>query len=189
MRTLRATTDWSAIEAAYRTGTQSVRDIADQHGITEGAIRKKAKASGWSRPAAAPKRPKKKAVIAMTIIPPRPPAPKRVSDPSDAVQRGRDLADRMLDELDSVTSRQGELEDMIDEATAGDESPRRRDAMMRAVSLPMRANTLKTIAQALKTLAETNAPEGKKAQRQAEAEEVGGLFAAPPPPGKGFAVN
>lgn len=167
----------------------SVRDLANQHGITEAAIRKKAKASGWTRPADAPKKPKKKAVIAMTIIPPRPPARDRSSAPIDAVERGRELADRMLDELDSVTSRQGELEDMIDEATAGDESPRRRDAMMRAVSLPMRANTLKTIAQALKTFAETGAPEGKKAQRQAEAEEVGGIFAAPTPPGKGFAVN
>lgn len=167
----------------------SVRDLANQHGISEAAIRKRAKAKGWTRSEGAPKKPVKKAVIAMTIIPPRPAPRDRPSDPADAITRGRVLADRMLDELDAVTSRQGELEDMIKEATAGDESPRRRDAMMRAVSLPMRANTLKTVAQALKTFAETTAPAGKKAEQQAAAERVGGRFAAPPPPGKGVTVN
>lgn len=43
------TTDWEAIEREYRAGSISVRAIADKHGITEGAIRKKAKAESWKR--------------------------------------------------------------------------------------------------------------------------------------------
>ncbi|EFM4225777.1 hypothetical protein IGC89_000205 [Escherichia coli] len=32
--------DWEAIETAYRAGVMSLREIASQHGISEGAIRK-----------------------------------------------------------------------------------------------------------------------------------------------------
>lgn len=42
-------TDWEAIEAAFRAGQLSVREIAKQHGITDTAIRKRAKADGWTR--------------------------------------------------------------------------------------------------------------------------------------------
>lgn len=42
-------TDWEKIEAEYRAGQLSVREIARQHEITEGAIRKRAKAECWER--------------------------------------------------------------------------------------------------------------------------------------------
>jgi hypothetical protein len=38
-----ATPDWEAIESAYRAGVLSLRDIGDKYGVTEGAIRKRAK--------------------------------------------------------------------------------------------------------------------------------------------------
>lgn len=41
--------DWEAIESAYRAGVMSLREIASQHGISEGAIRKRAKRDDWSR--------------------------------------------------------------------------------------------------------------------------------------------
>jgi len=41
--------DWEAIEAEYRAGQMSVRAIASAHGLSEGAIRKRAKAEGWVR--------------------------------------------------------------------------------------------------------------------------------------------
>ena len=48
-----ATPDWEAIETAYRAGMMSLREIAAQHGISEGAIRKRAKRDDWSRDLAA----------------------------------------------------------------------------------------------------------------------------------------
>ena len=39
--------DWERIEADYRAGVKSLREIAAEHGITEGAIRKRAKRDGW----------------------------------------------------------------------------------------------------------------------------------------------
>jgi hypothetical protein len=41
--------DWEAIERAYRAGSLSVRAIADQNSLTDGAIRKRAKKEGWAR--------------------------------------------------------------------------------------------------------------------------------------------
>ncbi|ARR57250.1 hypothetical protein GG804_26160 [Sphingomonas histidinilytica] len=88
----------------------------------------------------------------------------------------------MLDELDVITSRRGELEDMIIEATDGDDEEARRDSMMRAVSLPSRANTMKTLALALKTLNEAAAPQGKKAAQQERANEIANRFRGVGPP-------
>lgn len=44
-----ATPDWEAIESAYRAGVLSLRDIGDKYGVTEGAIRKRAKKFEWVR--------------------------------------------------------------------------------------------------------------------------------------------
>jgi len=41
--------DWEAIESAYRAGSLSIRNIADKHGISDTAIRKKAAQQGWQR--------------------------------------------------------------------------------------------------------------------------------------------
>ncbi|CNK92468.1 hypothetical protein [Yersinia kristensenii] len=41
--------DWEAIESAYRAGLMSLREIASQHNISEGAIRKRARRDDWSR--------------------------------------------------------------------------------------------------------------------------------------------
>lgn len=48
--------DWVAIEGEFRAGSDSLRTIADRHGITEGTIRARAKKYGWSRDAAKTKR-------------------------------------------------------------------------------------------------------------------------------------
>src|SRR6266566_9878051 len=39
--------DWEAIETAYREGDRSVRAIARHFGLSEGAIRKRARQNGW----------------------------------------------------------------------------------------------------------------------------------------------
>lgn len=41
--------DWERIEIDYRAGVKSLREIAGEHGISEGAIRKRAKRDGWTR--------------------------------------------------------------------------------------------------------------------------------------------
>ncbi len=41
--------DWEQAERLYRQGEISVREIARQARVSEGAVRKRAKAKGWSR--------------------------------------------------------------------------------------------------------------------------------------------
>ena len=41
--------DWDRIEADYRAGTKTIREIAGEHGITHSAILQQAKAKGWER--------------------------------------------------------------------------------------------------------------------------------------------
>jgi hypothetical protein len=48
-RAARRTFDWEAMETEYRAGAKTLRAIAADHGVTEGAIRKRAKAEGWER--------------------------------------------------------------------------------------------------------------------------------------------
>jgi hypothetical protein len=46
---MKATPNWDQIEAEYRAGQLTNVQIAKQHGITEGAIRRRAKSRGWQR--------------------------------------------------------------------------------------------------------------------------------------------
>jgi hypothetical protein len=41
--------DWERIEAEFRGGLRTLRQIASDHDLTEGAIRKRAKRDGWER--------------------------------------------------------------------------------------------------------------------------------------------
>lgn len=45
--------DWERIESDYRAGVKSLREIAGEHGLTDGAIRKRAKRDAWTRDLAA----------------------------------------------------------------------------------------------------------------------------------------
>lgn len=172
--------DWPRIELEYLAGEDSIREIADRHEISDAAIRKRAKKEGWVREVRTPLRREPERA------PPPPPRtdPEKEIDAGEVADDGRALAARMLDELDIVTSRRGELEDIIIAATDDDDDDSRRDAMMKALSLPSRANTLKTIALALKTLNEASTPQGKKAAQQEKANQVGGggRFAGLGPP-------
>lgn len=47
--TARSIADWERVEAQFRAGSMSLREIAAEHSITEGAIRKRAKRDGWER--------------------------------------------------------------------------------------------------------------------------------------------
>lgn len=177
--------NWSKIGREYRTTSASVRTIAHRHSVSESAIRKRAKAAGWTRPERAPKAPAKRKRLSVTYeVSETPVTPEAVS-PEVLIGRGHDLALRMLDELNAATSHVGALEGFIIEATEG-ASQRRVEAMMKSISLSERANTLRTLAFALKTLAETKdtGTGGKKEQRKAAAAKVGsaGRFAAPAAP-------
>lgn len=171
--------DWKGIEADYRAGVMTIREIARWYGVSDTAIHKKAKAEQWERK---PKQPgpfeeakaQRTTTVHAEII-----APVSLK-PEDLTNRGRALAGRLMDELETVTSHAGELEDMICQEE-GD--PRRRQALLRALSLSERAKTLKDVAATMKTLNEAAAPPGgKKEEAQRNAETAANKFATRTPP-------
>ncbi len=177
--------DWAEIERDYRSSSMSVREIARWYGITEAAIRKRAKRDGWTRPekpegSHEPERePEPQKVYVGTVLTPENTTPEAI------VGRGRNLVMRMLDELDATTTRIGELEDLIVSAIDESADDKQKQAAMAAVSLKGRSEVLKALATAAKTFAEAGAPSGVKKQRQEAGERVakgGGKFSAPPPP-------
>lgn len=156
------TVDWAGIERDYTTTTRSIREIARWFSLSEGAIRKKAKADGWVRKAStqqdAPAHPPVVDVPRSSDVP----------KVEEVIGRGRNLADRMLDELDALTLHRGEMDVIIQE---NEQDPARLQALKQAVSLPVRVKTLQTLALAIKTMGETAASGGgKKQQRQDRAE-------------------
>lgn len=170
MATRKSAHDWDRIELEYLAGEDSIREIADRHEISEGAIRKRAKAEMWVRAV--------RRVRTMRTSPPaaqdEPVERAPVPEASVIAERGRGLVARMLDELDATTTHIGELEEMIEDVTADDRDSRRRDGMLSALSLTGRAKTLKELATAFKTINEASVPQGKKAAAQERAREVAG---------------
>ncbi|WP_220432281.1 hypothetical protein [Falsirhodobacter xinxiangensis] len=175
--------DWAGIEKDYANSDWSVREIARWYQISETAIRKRAKQAKWVRkPDAKGSQPVRR--VPDPVADPVMMAGVDATDPTQIVGRGHNLIFRLLAELDAVTTHHTDLADMIE---AHEEDPRRRAAMMKAIELPGRANVVKALATAFKTWNEAQAPEGKKAQRQAAAEKVAGKFT--PRGGPKLAVN
>lgn len=156
--------DWEAIEREYRAGQMSLRAIGLDHGITEGAIRKRAKAQGWDRDLTEKVR---EAVRTKLVRDEGTQAHERVPD-RDAIEtaaqrgasvvrehrkdikRGRNLASILFDQLASAIDHRPELEDAIWDETVGDKKPDRRNFMLKAVSLPAHATALRDLSTALK---------------------------------------
>lgn len=175
--------DWTAVEADFRAGILSNRQIGKKHGVSESAIRKEAGKRGWVRMKVMPAHQEPKALPPPSAASMR--SPDAILPPGDSISLAKDIAYRQLAELDETTSRADELEAAIYEETADDASGRRRALMLKAVSLPSRAMTLKTIVQAMGALKETEGGGGKKAEAMAKAEEAsrpGNRFAPPAPP-------
>ena len=88
--------DWTAIENDFCNSPSSIREIAGWHGVTEAAIRKRAKAKGWVRRSDAPGRPVKKQEIAVTYSVERTILATETVDPEVITSRGQSLVVRML---------------------------------------------------------------------------------------------
>ena len=176
MNAKKSATDWPAIEVEYRAGKQSIRAIAKWYQISDAAIRKEAKKRKWER-ANQPASSQQMVGANQSAIPA---VIGEVSKVEEVLGRGRNLAERMLDELGAETLHKGEMEVIIQ---MNETDPDRLQAIRQAISLPTRAKTLQTIALALKTMGETvtDAAKGKKAQRQetAEAASKSGKFSVP----------
>jgi hypothetical protein len=173
------------IEKDYRLGTFTNVDIGKRNGVSEAYIRKVAKNYGWVKGESRDIRSTLPEVYKQHMKKP-------LSESINAKNTDKlafmlmDLAERMLEELHQVTTSPGEFEQMIIDETSEDKEAKRRNAMLKAVSLPIRANTLKTISQILihaKGIVSSDVSSNKKEQNAERAKEATkGRFAPSEPP-------
>lgn len=170
MATKRPTVDWERIEAQYRAGVMSLREIAAAHDdqITEAAIRKRAKRDEWERDLNAKVRAKAEALVRKEQVRSEvrtasAPTEKEVVDIEAQVlarielshrtdvPRARKLVMSMLAELESQTA-EPEVFEELRKAVDGDDDAFLSAAYNKVVSLSGRVTNVKGLADALKTL-------------------------------------
>ncbi|KDE20261.1 terminase [Acetobacter aceti 1023] len=147
-------TDWHAIEADFRAGALSNRQIAKKHGVAESTLRKRIASGGWVRTSAQKVRKNTKTAHQPAHNPQRNPAPPQEKPPStgrrsaaNVDERMDEMVSRLLGELEDTTSHLGEITKAIELETADDTGSRRRDAMLKAISTKERAETVRTLKQ------------------------------------------
>lgn len=155
-------TDWEAIEREFRAGQLSVAEIGRQHGVSHTAINKRAKKEGWERDLSG----KVRQVVSARLVSAQVSASNAREAIETAAARGVELvrqhqsslgranriAETLMAELQRGCDRLDEIEDAIAEETGDDANSNRRNAMLKAVSLPSRAATLRELSQTLKNL-------------------------------------
>lgn len=159
---MKPSTDWEAIEREYRAGQLSVREVASQFGISHTAINKKAAALGWTRDLAKAVRQK----ISDTLVSSEVASANADQAVETAAARGVELVrqhrrslgraqsiiEKLLFELERGTDNIEEIESAIGEETAGDKDSKRRNMMLKAVSLPQRAQTAAALSLTIKNI-------------------------------------
>ncbi|PXV60899.1 hypothetical protein SAMN04487785_1137 [Dyella jiangningensis] len=168
-------TDWERIEADYRAGLLSVREIAATHGISHTAINKRAKAEGWDRDLSAKIKAKAEALVSKREVSAQVSTERAETDRAiieanaevianvrlahrKDIGRARTLAMNLLAELEAQTTDR-ELFAKVAELLSGgsdDDQIALPDKMMdlyRAVtSLPGRTKTMKDLGDTLHKL-------------------------------------
>ena len=166
--------DWEKIEADYRAGILSLREIAEAHpGTNHVAIARKAKREGWSRDLSAKIRAKADALVTERAVTADVTAERRVSerDIIDAnaqaivsvrlahrkdIQRSRSITMRLLEELELQSGRENaELLEQLGELMRREDDrgqDKLNDLYQKIISLPGRAKTMKDLGESLRVL-------------------------------------
>lgn len=159
--------DWEAIEREYRLGQLTVREIARQHSVSHTSVTRRAEKYGWARDYSDEIRAKTQAALLRTSesAPPERTTPTRedlavavetrvslVLTHQSSIARLRAIAEKLANQLSADSDDIKEIEEAIEEETAGDKSGERRARMLKAVSLGSRAGIARELSQVLKNL-------------------------------------
>lgn len=163
-------TDWERIEQLYRAGVLSVREIGAACGVSHTAINKRAKAGGWDRDLQAKIKAKADALVSKAEV------SKQVSTEVVATERAiveanakviadiriahrtdigrsRELANKLLDELEDITDERGTLRELIEQLKENEDvDTAMLELASKMSSLPSRTKTMKELAETLKHL-------------------------------------
>ncbi|KFJ13310.1 hypothetical protein DR66_4253 [Delftia acidovorans] len=164
--------DWERIELDYRAGIKTLRQIADENGITHGAINKRAKRDGWERDLSQKIQAKADALVSRAAVSSQVSADTKVRERAvidgnaqavadvrlghrkDA-RRVRELTNRLMDELEQQTdpATLAKLQELAAAVVTPGEKPGRDrygELLEAVISLPERSKTLKVLAESLR---------------------------------------
>lgn len=163
--------DWEAIETAYRTGSQSVREIAAQFGISHAAISKRAKKESWDRDLQARIQAKADALVTKREVTKKVTMEKLVTERQIVeanaevianvrmehrgdIRRARTLTNSLLEELESECSDVAALDQLGELLRREDDKgmDKLNDLYHKIISLPGRVKAMKDLADSLKNL-------------------------------------
>lgn len=164
--------DWERIEALYRAGVMSTREIAAEvGGISHTAINKRAKKEEWPRDLSAKVKAKADALVSKQTVSSEVASRKaatekqvveieaqvqariRISHRKD-ISRNRDLLRKLVDELEQQTDNMELLRQLGEIMYAPDEKGRDKlnEVYQAVISLPERTKTMKALGETLKVL-------------------------------------
>lgn len=167
------TPDWEGIERDYRAGVKSLRQIADEHGISHGAVNKRAKRDGWERNLSERIQAKADALVSKAAVSTQVSTETVVTERAiveanataivqvrlahrQDIQRSRVLTMRLLAELESETNPTilDALNELGDLMRAEDKSGQDKlnDLYRKVISLPGRVKSMKDLGDTLRTL-------------------------------------
>jgi hypothetical protein len=188
--------DWERIEADYRAGLLSVREIAAAQGISHTAIQKRAKAEGWERDLGKRIQAKADALVAKREVASQVATEKAATDAviveanaqvianirlahRTDISRARSLAMNLLGELEIETDNVDLFEQLGDFLRSDDDKgqDKRNEVYRKVISGAARVDSMKKLAETLKTLI------GLEREAYGVAED------APPPPAASVIVN
>ncbi|MFL9904260.1 hypothetical protein PQR71_40085 [Paraburkholderia fungorum] len=167
----KAAPDWERIEADYRAGLLSVREIAAAQGISHVAIAKRAKRDGWVRDLSKRIQDKAEQLVTTRTVTTSVTTEQAVTDRAIVeanaeviagirlahrkdIAKSRRLAMAMLDELDQVTDNRDLFEQLGEMLRSPDDrgNDKRNDLYMKVISSAGRIDSMKKLAETLKTL-------------------------------------
>jgi len=165
--------DWDAVERDYRAGVKTLRQMADEHGISHVAINKRAKRDGWSRDLAAKIQAKADELVTKNAVTKPVTVETKVSE-RDIVEanaeaiaqvrlshrkdigRARTVVNNLLGELEHQTGQ--ENADLLAELGELMRKPDNKgqdklnDLYQKIISLPGRAKTMKDLGESMRVL-------------------------------------
>lgn len=170
---LSVTPDWERVELDYRAGIKSLRQIAGEHDLSEGAVRKRAKRDGWERDLAAKIQARaetlvRKEAVRTEVRTERAATERQVIEANALavadvrlahrrdITRTRSITMALLEELELQTGRDTitMLKELGDLMWNPDEKGQDKlnDTYLKIISLPGRAKTMKDLGDSLRVL-------------------------------------
>jgi hypothetical protein len=163
--------DWLTIERDYRAAVKSLRTIAAEHGVTEGAVRKRAKRDAWERDLAPKIKAKaddmvRKAVVrnlvrTENVVSERVLVEVNAKVQSDiilahrtSIERSRRLAMTLMEELEIATGDNSLLHELGTLLFSPDQNglDRLNDLYNKIIAMPGRVDAMKKLSDTLKVL-------------------------------------